>query len=580
MIFRRRFHPKLLCFFIIILLLSNYLIIIGTSKADSLLIASVSKNNNSIHSNQSLSNPIVNSTNSLISNVVFSSYLGGFNTSNTYYGGYRSTVDSHNNNYIIGYTFNSEQLPILNAYNTTFRGFNDVYIAKLNSTGGLLLSMVFGGSGDDTGSDIAVDSFGNIYVTGSTDSTDFPTNNSYQVPTTGSNLDVFVAKFNATGSLIFSTCFGGSNYDFGINIAVDSSGYSYVSGTTYSPNFPTKKAYQSKFGGDYDAFLAKFDANGKMIFNTYLGGKYADSVSGMGIDNAGNIYIVGQTNANYQISTTTGSKKDILSPNDFPTKNAYQSSYNGWDDVFVAKFNVVGGLIFSTYFGGNGADQASGIAVDSAGNSYITGSTDSTNFPLVNAYNSVSNGIAFLAKFNTQGNLIFSTFIKVNYTSGIALDKADFCYIIGVPDPYTLWEPNFLAKFSPEGKMIFVDVIDTSLAYSITSIAIDSTGNSVITGFSKPGFLTTNNIYQGSMSGPYYIYIMKFKTSDQSNSNINRLIFIASIISFTFLAVIYTAVEYKQYTKFNNKNKEYRVSFRIYLKNNVSKYFKEKKEKK
>src|SRR6266849_713130 len=217
----------------------------------------------------------------------------------------------------------------------------------------LSYSTYLGGSGDDVGNAIAVDSSGNAYVTGFTGSTNFPTKSPTQ-SASGGGFDAFVAKLDPTGSTLFySTFLGGSADDAGNAIAVDGSGNAYVTGVTRSTNFPTKNALQSAVGGASDAFVAKLDPTGStLVYSTFLGGSAADGGNAIAVDSSGNAYATGNT----------------LSTN-FPTKNPLQPASGGVKDAFVAKLDPTGStLIYSTFLGGSAQDSGSAIAVDSSGN--------------------------------------------------------------------------------------------------------------------------------------------------------------------------------------------------------------------
>ena len=205
----------------------------------------------------------------------------------------------------------------------------------------------------------------------------FPTLNAFQSTNAGGN-DAFVAKLNPSvsgaASLLYSTYLGGSNDDFGFGVGVDSAGNAYVTGETRSTNFPTLNAFQSAKASSIDAFVTVLNQSGDtLIYSTYLGGSFFNIGNGIAVDSSGNAYVTGLTNST-----------------DFPTLNAFQSTIAGGYDAFVAELNPAASgatsLLYSTYLGGSGNDQGSGIAVDSAGNAYVTGITSSTDFPTLNAY--------------------------------------------------------------------------------------------------------------------------------------------------------------------------------------------------
>lgn len=250
---------------------------------------------------------------------------------------------------------------------------SDAFVTKLNSTGsGLVYSTLLGGTGNDGANGIALDVSGNMYVAGQTNSINFPTVNAAQATLGGGTFnDAFVTKLNATGSaLVYSTYLGGPSTDAARWIAVDSSGNAYVAGdTNSSTNFATAGAFQTVLGDPTgDAFASKFDANGAIVYATYLGGNFTDVGRGIAADSQGNAYVTGTTQSA-----------------NFPTANALQSNNDGFiDDAFVTKVNPTGNsLVYSTYLGGSDSDFGRAITLDAAGNAYVTGSSASLDFPLV-----------------------------------------------------------------------------------------------------------------------------------------------------------------------------------------------------
>lgn len=254
----------------------------------------------------------------------------------------------------------------------------DAFVTKLNSSGsGLLFSTLLGGSNEEIGNGIAVDGNGNIYVAGQTNSLNFPVANAVQgAPTTTDNCtNAFVTKLNpSVPSYAFSTYLRGSQCDTAFAVAVDTAGNVYVTGTTGSNDFLTANAFQPALAGpgqfNSDAFITKLTTDGALTYSTYLGGSNG-SETGFGIaaDASGNAYITGATNSS-----------------NFPTQNPVQAILGGSfsTDVFVAKLNSQGSaLVYSTFLGGSGFESGRGIAVDSANNAYVTGSTTSIDYPLV-----------------------------------------------------------------------------------------------------------------------------------------------------------------------------------------------------
>ena len=212
-----------------------------------------------------------------------------------------------------------------------------------------------------------------------------------------------MAKLNPTGTaLVYSTYLGGTSADQGNGIAVDTAGDAYVTGLTYSTDFPTTAgAYQTSPGGGADAFVTKLNPTGTaLVYSTYLGGMSDDYGAGIAVDTAGNAYVTGCTEST-----------------DFPTTpGAYQTSHGGGADAFVTKLNPTGtALVYSTYLGGTNDDRGNGIAVDTAGDAYVTGQTTSTDFPTTaGGFQTPYGGDqdAFVAKLNPTGTaLIYSTYL-------------------------------------------------------------------------------------------------------------------------------------------------------------------------
>jgi hypothetical protein len=323
--------------------------------------------------------------------LIYSTYLGGSDLEV----GSGIALDSDGNAYVTGSTL-STNFPTANAFQGTFAGgfaFGDAFVTKFNSAGSALVySTYLGGSGEDNGRAIAVDSAGNAYIAGRTGSGNFPTVNAFQ-STYGGVGDAFVTKLNPAGSaLVYSTFLGGSGSESNRLdcLAIDSSGNAYVTGQTASTNFPTANAFQSTLGGGSDIYVAKLNAAGSgLIYSSYLGGSETDSGSGIAADSAGNAYVTGDT-----------------SSTNFPTANAFQNTFGGGfpvGDGFVTKLNATGTLMYSSYLGGSEYDTGYGIAVDGAGDAYVTGITLSRCFPTTaGAFDTRAGGVftGFIAKIS------------------------------------------------------------------------------------------------------------------------------------------------------------------------------------
>jgi Beta-propeller repeat len=315
-------------------------------------------------------------------NLVYSTFLGGTGQNGAYYAS-AIAVDCNGNAYVTGFTDSVDFPTTPGAFQTTFQGpFYDAFVTKLNSKGtGLVYSTYLGGSSDDDATSIAVDSAGKALVTGYTSSANFPTTPGAVQPNIGGGYDAFVTKLNSSGSaLVYSTFLGGTNDDAGGAITIDWSGKAYITGYTISTNYPTTPgAYQTTTSGGYDGFVTKLNTNGTaLVYSTYLGGLLDDEGVGIAVDSAGQAHVTGQT--------------DSLN---FPvTADAYQPINNGSWDAFVTKLNSTGSaLVYSTYLGGAVDDFGYGVSLGRSGNVYVTGSTNSANFPATSgAFETTYNG--------------------------------------------------------------------------------------------------------------------------------------------------------------------------------------------
>ena len=312
----------------------------------------------------------------------------------------------------------------------------------------LVYSTYLGGSGDDQAGGIAVDATGNLYLTGSTDSTDFPLTTLGSLP--AGNTHVFVAKFDASGSnLIYADYIGGNSQDYGYAVALDAANNVYVTGSTASSDFPMVNPFQGTYPGGFNAFLTKISPDGSSLsYSTYFGGNGSDLPSCVAVDSAGAMMIAGYT-----------SSKNL------PVVNAYQSTVSAnlggvyGNYGFLTKFSSDGSsLVYSTYFGGNSnvpldcggtpcwpgpASAVAALVLDPAGNAYVTGTTNTYNFPVTEgAYQTTDstqqNGtVGFVSKFSGGGSLQYSTYLYdpsglLTEPTNIAADGAGSAYVTGI----------------------------------------------------------------------------------------------------------------------------------------------------
>jgi len=361
--------------------------------------------------------------------LVYSTYLSGAS-------GNGIAVDSAGNAYITGDAGPLSFPTTAGAFQTTPVGY-DAFVTKLNPAGsGLVYSARFGGNLDDFSRGIALDVSGNAYITGwtvcrSTICT-FPTVNAFQPNFAGGNNDAFVTKIDSSGSsLVYSTYLGGGKVingteDWGEAIAVDSAGSAYVTGYTYSPDFPVTVGALDTSRAGLDAFITKFTPDGAaLVYSTFLGGAGREQGQGIAVDANGNAYVTGITES-FDSPFTSAYEGFPVTSGAFQTRGSY--------DAFVSKLNSKGSaLVYSTYLGGSAdVDRGWAIALDDAGNACVTGDTVSTNFPVSNAIQAAYGGglsDAFVTKLNAAGSgLIYSTFLGGNLTDegrGIACKGSD-----------------------------------------------------------------------------------------------------------------------------------------------------------
>jgi hypothetical protein len=351
----------------------------------------------------------------------------------------------------------------------------------------------------DYGLDVAADSAGNAYVLGQV----YDTNN-----------DIVIAKFSPTGTLLYSTYLRGSSLDFGTGISLDASGDIYVVGATDSADFPILNAAQpSKNGSQRDAFIAKLDGgNGSLLFSTFFGGTRSDEIHDLTLDDSGAIYVAGYTEST-----------------DFPTVNPIQSGLNlnqcFCEDVFVTKLSSDAmSVLYSTYLGGSFEDYGESIALDGSNNIYITGRTQSDDYPTLNAIQPNRAGMyqdedLIVSKIWADGSLAYSTYLggtDLDSVRRITVDNAGDVFLAGAtrsidfPTTPGAYQENFIGGIDACGAAgfggpynctdMFVTKIvpdGSSLAYSAylggglddaaTGIAVNDAGEAYLVGYTNSG---------------------------------------------------------------------------------------------
>lgn len=362
-------------------------------------------------------------------------------------------LDSSGNVYVAGSA--TAGFPLMSAYQSSFGGgLDDAFVLKLNTSGVLVYSTYLGGTGNDNANAITVDSSGNAYVVGETQSANFPTTSGSKQPSLNGTDNAFVTKLNSSGSaLVYSTYLGGALAgNLATGVALDSSKNAYVSGITISSDFPTTSSViQTTYGGSEDGFVTEVKADGSdWLYSTFLGGSGSDDALAIAVDSAGEAYVAGRT-----------------SSTNFPTLNAPQPSLGGNSatNVFVSKLNAgATALVFSTYIGGSQDDEGTGIALDSFADAYITGKATSSGYPVSSGASLTGSPDAFVTELSNSGFAVYSILVGGN-----------------------------LAE----------DIYPATTNTSLGAIAVDSSSNAYITGAtnSTSGFPVTSGVYQSAFAG-------------------------------------------------------------------------------
>ncbi|MBI2272126.1 MAG: hypothetical protein HYU69_17435, partial [Bacteroidetes bacterium] len=345
----------------------------------------------------------------------------------------------------------------------------EAFIVKFNVSGTRIFGTYLGGNQTDQGYGIDADGNNDILISGMTSSTNFPTKNpgggAYFQSVMAGNGDAFVAKFSPTGLLIWSTLYGGSGSDQGIDVITDGANNVVLTGPTASANLPIQAPYQAALSGTQDAFVVKFNSGCVRQWATFYGGTSTENAFGVDCDAGGNVFFTG-----------------ITASTDFPAIAAFQSVNNGGNDAFAVKLNGATGFpLWSTYYGGAIAEWAAGIAVDGTGSCIITGGTTSVNniaSPGANQTVNAGASDAYIAKFSAVGVRLWGTYhggINTEVTGGCAVDNNNNIYWYGEvedqkPNPswisacayqstYNGAEDQLISKFDPNGKLLCTTAI-------------------------------------------------------------------------------------------------------------------------
>ncbi len=409
-------------------------------------------------------------------------------------------LDTDGNIIVVGQT--TGIIPTLNAFDDSYNGGTDIFVLKLAPSGNqILFSTYIGGSDIDQVECVSVDEMNYIYITGETESEDFPLESAAYTNHSGGG-DAFMMKLSPTGELNLSTYLGGQFVDDGLDIVGNENGI-FLTGTTYSPDFPIASAFDPSFNGFIDGFVTKFTHDGTLEYSTYIGGTDADHSLGMEVDIEGNAYITGRT----------GSV-------DFPLLHSFDSTLNN-DECFLVKINSSGtGLFYSTFLGGTFSERAEDIDITEDGCVYLTGWTDSVDFPLMNPIDDSQNGSndCFVTKMNSTGNgILFSTYLGGSDSDraySIRADNWNCCYICGetwsedfpIVNSFDPWQSGsddgFVLKLSSvESEVLFSGFIGGSEFEDGNYVDVDSEGNCYTVGTTSSADYLVWRAYDNTFNG-------------------------------------------------------------------------------
>jgi hypothetical protein len=472
--------------------------------------------------------------------IVLATYVGGGLTDQAF----AIALDASANVYLTGNTNSADFPTTVGAFQPALRGGVDAFVVKLNSafTARTYSTYLGGSTGDDAGRGIAVDATGNAYVTGFTASTDFPTTpGAFQTAFGGGGLDAFVVKLNPAGSaLVYGTYLGGAGSDVGLGIAIDTAQNAYVTGGTFSANFPIAGGVsQPTLAGGRDAFVTQLNAAGTaLVYSTYLGGAGTDVGNAIAVDGTGAAYITG---------STICAGAPCVSSTDFPTTGGVVQTARpvgqgtGVTDAFVTKLTPTGVRSYSTFLGGTFGDEGLAIKVDDVGNAFVTGGTSSggappAGFPVTAGFDNFTGATqAFLTKLDPAGAVIlFSrsaptgtlnsvprddpSLAPPSISTSIGLDAAGNVYVSGsetraAPSAARLTDA-FIIVFNPEFALLtpefFVGGTGDDLGLAL---AVGAAGNVFLAGeTTSADFPSTPGVVQGAFAGATDAFAAKVVT--------------------------------------------------------------------
>jgi hypothetical protein len=438
---------------------------------------------------------------------------------------YAAAADTGGNAYLGGHTTSANGIATTGAFNTTYQGSKDAFVAKFSGAGVLQWATYYGGSASDNFFYMSTDTLGNLYASGITASqSGITTSGAHQQTYGGGVSDAYLVKFDNTGGRVWATYYGGSGDeattgsfdDYMVSAAWSKYDNSvYLCGmTTSSTGISTTSAYQVNLAGSQDGYIAKFSDNGARLWATYYGGTNDDKLIKMAASDSGFIYAVGPTTSSVSIATP----------------GVHQTSIGGGNDAFIVKFDHLGLLQWCTYMGGAQNDDPAGIAVDHTGAVYIAGSTQSiSGISTTGSYqNNISPGgstESYLEKFSPTGQRIWGTYFggtAPDFTADIAIDKSDNICFVGFTGSSGLAtaasyqfvfggnSDGFIAIFGPSGTRSWVSYIGGTNADNAAAISYSRTGDLFVAGSTGSNALATNGAHQTMLAGSQDAFLAKF----------------------------------------------------------------------
>lgn len=443
--------------------------------------------------------------------VVYSTYLGGSGLDQAT----SVAVSSTGAAYVAGVT-GSANFPVQGTPTSTLAGLQDVFVTKMSLAGSsLTYSTYIGGVGTEVANDIVVDGAGSVFITGSTDSINYPV----VTPTIAAQVggtDAFLTKLTSAGNaIVYSTYWGSTGFEEGTGVCVDPANNAYISGNTSAPNFPTMTPFQAAQAGGMDAFMTKFSVAGNsIVYSTYLGGSADDRATDMTVADDAAVFVTG---------STTSANFPMMTP-------SIQPALAGGRDAFLTHFSLAGNaLLYSTYIGGSGDDEATGIVIDAPMNAYLTGRTSSTNFPTLTAFQSLYGGgpnDAFATKVSPSGNaIVYSTYLGGSgddQGEGIAIDgftnafvtgstrSANFPTLIPIQGSLSGVADAFVAKLNLAGNALVYSTYLGGVGIDEgQGIGIDLVGSAYVAGFTLSTDFPTVSPFQSAIGGGRDAFVTK-----------------------------------------------------------------------